>query len=593
MSTRVALTLDSSWPSFLGWFRTALSIPVHPSTPPWHGALMPVPNLDEILPSEIGGYRVVRVISRGTRAVMALLHADGETRVARIFLPHCATSTIDAEVAAHDVIRLADPALRDHVVALRDLVTLADGRTALLLDRVGGAQLATVLNGRQAALALGEAVTLVAPLALAVDVAHRLGMTGVLSSLEAVRMSVSGAPIITRLSGALVGPPLPERYHSMEPKYGADRAALEAVGVAVAQAVDKPHRAALIDVLRSAAAAGPLACALFDLADPLPVRTTPTGVLVSRAATKAPSSIAPVVLPSTGARATTQRAGAAVTDPAAKLTRIDTGIGTVLDTLTVLGLPQRFVETVSGGASRVRQAATTARGSLRAMVRRRFRPRASRSWPVRPHFVIVGGVGIASVVIAGLIIGASGTPDAPSAITGDTDSAAQHPADDAVHEQFHGEAQESVPKLAPSPAVAPPPSAWSTAPETIPHPQPEQWKSIVDALVGRWVECAATATNADTDTDTDSDTANGTACFAAVVHAGSAAARLAGEPDSRHALLQRWHEGARDAVVAENMGGAVLIDLVGTTAVTTSTTTTASLLLVRSEAGWRIRDVLD
>jgi hypothetical protein len=58
-------------------------------------------------------------------------------------------------------------------------------------------------------------------------------------------------------------------------------------------------------------------------------------------------------------------------------------------------------------------------------------------------------------------------------------------------------------------------------------------------------------------------------------------------------LLQRWHEGARDAVVAENMGGAVLIDLVGTTAVTTSTTTTASLLLVRSEAGWRVRDVLD
>jgi hypothetical protein len=554
---------------------------------------MPAPNLDEILPSEIGGYRVVRIISRGTRAVMALLHADGETRVARIFWPHCATSTIDAEVAAHDVIGLADPALRDHVVALRDLVTLVDGRTALLLDRVGGAQLATVLNGRQAALALGEAVTLVAPLALAVDVAHRLGMTGVLSSLEAVRMSVSGAPIITRLSGALVGPPLPERYHSMEPNYGADRAALEAVGVAVAQAVDQPHRAALIDVLRSAAAAGPLACALFDLADPLPVRTTPTGVLVSRAVTKAPSSIAPAALPSTEGRATDQWVGAAVTDPATKSTHIDTGIGAVLDTLTVLGLPQRFVETVSGGASRVRQAATTARGSLRAMVRRRLRPRASRSWPVRPRFVIVGGVGIASVVIAGLIIGASGTPDAPSAITGDTDSAAQHQPDDAVHEQFHGEAQESVPKLAPSPAVAPPPSAWSTAPETIPHPQPEQWKSIVDALVGRWVECAATATNADTDTDTDSDTANGTACFAAVVHAGSAAARLAGEPDSRHALLQRWHEGARDAVVAENMGGAVLIDLVGTTAVTTSTTTTASLLLVRSEAGWRIRDVLD
>ena len=558
---------------------------------------MPAPNLDEILPSEIGGYRVVRVISRGTQAVMALLHADGETLVARIFRHHCATSTIDAEVAAHDVIRSADPALRDHVVALRDLVTLADGRTALLVDRVGGAQLATLLQNRRGALSLGEAVTLVAPLALAVDVAHRLGMTGVLTSLAAVRMTESGAPIVTRLSGALVGPPLPQRYHPMEPGYGADRAALQAIGVAVAHSVDQTHRAALIDALRSASAAGQLAFALFDLADPLPVHTTPTGEPVSGGATRSPSSTAPVALPLTGARVTTQQAGAAVTDPAPKSTRIDTGIGAVLDTLTALGLPQRFVEIASGGASRARLAAAAAFGNVRAMVRLSLKRRAVRSWSVRPRFAIVGGVGMAALVVAGLIIGAAGTPDAPSAITSRADSAAQHPADDAVHEQAH----EPPRVLAPSPAAALKPAALSTAPETILHPQPEQWKGIVDALVGRWVECAArasaSATNADSDTETESDAA----CFAAVVHVASAAARLAGEPDPRHALLQRWHEGARDSVVTENMGGAVLIDLVNTTAVTTSKTTSttstvttaASLLVVRSEAGWRIRDVID
>jgi hypothetical protein len=225
------------------------------------------------------------------------------------------------------------------------------------------------------------------------------------------------------------------------------------------------------------------------------------------------------------------------------------------------------------------------------MVRLRLKPRALRSWPVRPRYAIVGGVGMAALVVTALIIGAAGTPSAPSAGTSSPDSAKEHPVDDAVHGQAHGPPR----VLAPSPAAALTPTAPSTAPESILHPQPEQWRSIVDALVGRWVECAASAsasaTNADTDTETDA------ACFAAVVHVGSAAARLAGEPDPRHALLQRWYEGARDSVVTENMGGAVLVDLVNTTAMTTSATTTtttaASLLVVRSEAGWRIRDVID
>ena len=71
-----------------------------------------------------------------------------------------------------------------------------------------------------------------------------------------------------------------------------------------------------------------------------------------------------------------------------------------------------------------------------------------------------------------------------------------------------------------------------------------------------------------------------------VVHDGSAAELLIMTEDPRHELLERWSALSGDAVVVERMGAAVLIDLV------TAGTTTASLLVVRSEAGWRVRDVI-
>jgi hypothetical protein len=90
-----------------------------------------------------------------------------------------------------------------------------------------------------------------------------------------------------------------------------------------------------------------------------------------------------------------------------------------------------------------------------------------------------------------------------------------------------------------------------------------------------------------------------------------------GVDDTRHSTLESWQAQGGEVVVVERMGGAALIDLVLPTASASETsmnaptssataspataspatespaTTAASLLVVRSEAGWRVRDVLD
>ncbi|MDO9590256.1 MAG: hypothetical protein Q7J04_03850, partial [Microcella sp.] len=81
-------------------------------------------------------------------------------------------------------------------------------------------------------------------------------------------------------------------------------------------------------------------------------------------------------------------------------------------------------------------------------------------------------------------------------------------------------------------------------------------------------------------------TSGGASCAATVVHRESAAATLITAADDRHSALRQWQREQGELVVIERMGAAVLVDLITTAKVT------ASLLLVRSEAGWRIRDVI-
>ncbi len=490
------------------------------------------------LPTTIDGARVVRVLSAGERAVTALVHADGATRVARVIDAACPDSLIDAEVAVHDAVRRAVPALREHVVGLDDLVTLPDGRIALLLEQVGGPPLDTVLAARHGQLALGEAVTLLAPLAEALEAAHAVGLSGIGLSAADVRLRESGAPVVIRLQDARVGPVLPERLRDREPAYAADRAAIARLGATVAAAVAEPGRAGLLAVVRGAELDRPLAPVLFDLAEPLPVRLEMVGrEPVDSAAVDGAGGAAVGVAEPLTARSTVSRPEDVAEEPP-----VPSWLQAALDAARAVGLPTGIIEPV-------RSTALALGARWGAVV-------------VRPRFLLAGAAGVGALVLA-LVLGSSSA--GVEAAAGDA------PLD---------------PGLAPTATV---PSAGGEAPELALHPEPGEWQAVVEVLVTRWSACRAAA-GSGSSTGGSGDRGDGGAaaasCTASTVHPGSAAHLLLHEADPRHALLERWSAARGEAVVIERMGGAVLIDLI------TAGTPTASLLIVRSEAGWRVRDVI-
>jgi len=85
--------------------------------------------------------------------------------------------------------------------ALRDLATLDDGRTCVVVERLAGPTLAALATGR--VLTAGEAVTVLAPIALAMTDLERAGFAHVRLALSDVMFDESGRPRIIG-TGALV-----------------------------------------------------------------------------------------------------------------------------------------------------------------------------------------------------------------------------------------------------------------------------------------------------------------------------------------------------------------------------------------------------
>jgi hypothetical protein len=125
------------------------------------------------------------------------------------------------------------------------------------------------------------------------------------------------------------------------------------------------------------------------------------------------------------------------------------------------------------------------------------------------------------------------------------------------------------------------PVSGTGLPEEAARPEPGQWQGLVTELVRRWEECRARLDRVGASGSDD--------CADTAAQTGSAAHVLVQVDDPRHGVLSAWLARQGDVVVVERMGAAVLIDLVDPR----TETTAASLLLMRSEAGWRVRDVLD
>ncbi|MET0480509.1 MAG: hypothetical protein ABWZ69_04055 [Mycetocola sp.] len=197
----------------------------------------PSPAPDALAPGgAVAGYRLLRRIAStaGTSAWLALAPAEDETLCVTV---EQASELVERRVAAHS--RLSSP----HVLALVDLASDADGRMVLVYERTDWS-LATLLSSRTN-IALGEAVTILAPLAAGLAAVHAEGLCFGGLTAATVLFSPDGRPV---LGGFDTLRPAGEDGHDPPPGFRADFRALGALIAAVADAVDEGARAELASV---------------------------------------------------------------------------------------------------------------------------------------------------------------------------------------------------------------------------------------------------------------------------------------------------------------------------------------------------------
>ncbi len=169
---------------------------------------------------DVAGYRVLRSAGRGDRARLLLGFDEGRTVVLKI------TSTDDSGAAVE--IEALDRAAGDHVVVLED-VSADEAETVLVLERLPNGTLAELLERRNG-LDAGEAVTILAPIAVTIDRLHTAGVAHGRLSLAAICFREDGAPTFTGFGGAELFPAdTPEVVRETVPGVLADRAALRVI----------------------------------------------------------------------------------------------------------------------------------------------------------------------------------------------------------------------------------------------------------------------------------------------------------------------------------------------------------------------------
>lgn len=225
----------------------------------------------------LAGHRLVRLLARGATSELWLGVQDAATAPVAIKLFHSATplARLDSEVEA------LGRASHRHVQRLLDIATDAQGRTCLVLERLG-VSLARVLADR-GRLGAGEAVTVLAPVCDAVAELHRVGVAHGRVDAGSILLDETGAPVLARFGAAtLVGEfPHPPKSSSLTPaeqaangSLAADREALARLSELVLRQSDDADTV-LAWVRRQATAppelAGELAERLYALAPAAPL----------------------------------------------------------------------------------------------------------------------------------------------------------------------------------------------------------------------------------------------------------------------------------------------------------------------------------
>ena len=517
------------------------------------------------LDGRLVGYRLIRRIASGERADVYLAalgrseasDADGavgadmadSTRVAAHGIPSLVVLRVyGAEADDEAITRELEAMSTDAAGALprlHDVATLSDGRCCVVVERLGGGSLARTLSSRT--ITTGEAVTILAPVVVAVDDLARRGFVHTRLAVSDIVFDDGGRPRLVGL-GALQR--LPDR--------GAERTALRRVAHErladlvedVAAAVMPPGAlGSAVDLIRSRLVVRPFTSCeaelerhLFGLATPEPVREVAAAAMPRRVPARVMSPILPSTEEDPDADAAPSKDGVAVG-------------GGLRRWLALVQAPEGVVEQLAAAADVDRVA--DGRGRIAALVRSRGRA------------ITVGALvgGAALVLMLTLVPPASAEGDGASKTSG-------------------ASAGERAVEEGPAAEEAPPPESASGVPESASDasgsgevggpPTADDPVAAARDLLDRRAACFA---------------ALDLRCLETVVQPGSAIEA------SDRAALAAAREGEAEAptvfdpatveVVAE-MGGAVLVR-----ARVAPEREPASLLMVRGEAGWRLREVFD
>jgi hypothetical protein len=175
----------------------------------------------------LGGYRLVRRLGGGDRADVFLAHperADADAHPAAIKLTRPGVDDASVLREASALSRAAG----DHVVELLDAAPGPHGVPALVLQRLPGGSVGRLLRERQR-LAVGEAITILAPIVATVTRIHDAGVAHGGIRADAVLFDSTGAPVLACFGRAtLVEPGLPPALREAEPAFGVDLLSLAA-----------------------------------------------------------------------------------------------------------------------------------------------------------------------------------------------------------------------------------------------------------------------------------------------------------------------------------------------------------------------------
>ncbi|KRF41041.1 serine/threonine-protein kinase [Terrabacter sp. Soil810] len=150
---------------------------------------------------DVPGHRVDAVIGTGGSAVV-WSGVDATGRRVAIKVPHLVRDELDRQQSlAEQQVLLA--VQHDHLVPLRSVVPLADGREALVFDLVTGAQLAGMVRSR-GHLRPGEVVTVLTPVCEAVAHLHAAGGLHADISPSNVTVTSDGRPVLLDLGAVRV-----------------------------------------------------------------------------------------------------------------------------------------------------------------------------------------------------------------------------------------------------------------------------------------------------------------------------------------------------------------------------------------------------